>query len=451
YTGKNWVNTGTFTELDSFPPPPESLLDSLAKTNLTIKHNRIRTRSLFIMLYPQKITSLPGTLLIDQNSGMILSRSIPLNNEYYLEGYYLAYRLDIARLEQDEDLSKMEPFLRLPADLPSRVKQLALKITGDQEGYYNKLKALETYLRLNYSYNTEIPFLPNDRDFVDFFLFDLREGYCTSFASALAVMGRAAGIPTRYVVGFAVPNIPSENGIYQVAGSNAHAWVEGYIPGIGWLTFEATSTFRTADALPIRQEAVDHYIASAGNTDRRTGSINNREISGIDSDYLAYNNEISTAAFFAGLRKIFTAALLVTLFSVTFSILYRFRQVKAIFKDLDNQNNKLRAVGYYNLALSLLERVALAKYPGETPREYSRRIIRDVHNWTLNFREISEGINLALYSKHKISSDLAEQTALFFHYIFECYLAKVGNLTALIEILFRGKYFINRAPIKYFS
>ena len=112
------------------------------------------------------------------------------------------------------------------------------------------MKALESYLRDNYSYNSETPHLTAGIDFVDSFLFRSREGYCTYFATALAVMGRAAGVPTRYVIGFKVPEKRSAGGIYEVAGTDAHAWVEGYIPGIGWLPFEPTPAFSTADSLP---------------------------------------------------------------------------------------------------------------------------------------------------------------------------------------------------------
>ena len=112
-------------------------------------------------------------------------------------------------------------FLELPENLPFRVRELTLEITAGLQGHYKKMKVLERYLRDNYTYNTEKLYL-GDRDFVDFFLFDTGEGYCTYFATALAVMGRVAGVPTRYVVGFKVPERRSEGGIYEVAGTNAH-------------------------------------------------------------------------------------------------------------------------------------------------------------------------------------------------------------------------------------
>jgi hypothetical protein len=105
---------------------------------------------------------------------------------------------------------------------------------------------------------------------------------------------------------------------------------------------------------------------------------------------------------------------------------------------------RLQAVVYYNLALSFLERLGTGKYPGETPREYSRRIIRDVYRWDLNFQDISEGINLALYSRHDESfSSLAKLSGRFYRMIFSRYLARVGRRTAFIEILLQGKYFHN--------
>ena len=91
-------------------------------------------------------------------------------------------------------------------------------------------------------------------------------------------------------------------------------------------------------------------------------------------------------------------------------IMLRYRNFKRTMEALKQLQPRLQAVVYYNLALSFLERLGTGKYPGETPREYSRRIIRDVYRWDLNFQEISEGINLALYSRRDESfSSLAEQ------------------------------------------
>jgi len=77
-------------------------------------------------------------------------------------------------------------------------------------------------------------------DFVDYFLFELKRGYCTYFATAMAVMGRIVGLPTRYIEGFKMPSQPYKENLYEVKKLNGHAWVEIYFPKVGWLTFDPT-------------------------------------------------------------------------------------------------------------------------------------------------------------------------------------------------------------------
>jgi transglutaminase-like putative cysteine protease len=79
---------------------------------------------------------------------------------------------------------------------------MAYDLTSDCETKYEKLKAIETYLMHRYTYSVRSPRVPEGHDYVDYFLFDEASGYCTSFATAMAVLGRCIGIPTRYVEGY---------------------------------------------------------------------------------------------------------------------------------------------------------------------------------------------------------------------------------------------------------
>lgn len=133
-------------------------------------------------------------------------------------------------------------YTQLPAQLPDRVKQLALKITSGYDNNYDKLKALESYL-IQYKYSLETNKYPEDQDFVDYFLFDEKKGYCTSFATSMAVLGRCIGIPTRYVEGYAATMDEVKGGAYVIRNNKAHAWAEAYIKGFGWIPFEATAPF----------------------------------------------------------------------------------------------------------------------------------------------------------------------------------------------------------------
>lgn len=90
--------------------------------------------------------------------------------------------------------------------------------------FVNKAKAIEKYLRENYKYTLTPSEVPEGAEFVDYFLFEVKEGYCTYFATAMSVLLRASDIPCRYVEGFLAKH---ENSfIRNVRGTDAHAWVE---------------------------------------------------------------------------------------------------------------------------------------------------------------------------------------------------------------------------------
>ncbi len=131
-------------------------------------------------------------------------------------------------------------YLQLPPTLPQRVKELAFELTREYDNVYDKAVALEKYLR-QITYNEDIEAPPPDRDGVDYFLFDSQEGYCDYYASAMAVMARAVGIPARIAVGYAGGEYDRELDGYLVRRSNAHAWVEVYFPDYGWIEFEPTA------------------------------------------------------------------------------------------------------------------------------------------------------------------------------------------------------------------
>ena len=93
-----------------------------------------------------------------------------------------------------------EIYLQLPL-LDPRVRQMALDVTRNETSPYDKARAIETYLQTNYGYTLDLPTAMPD-DPIAYFLLDLRRGHCEFFASAMAVMLRSLGIPTRLVNGF---------------------------------------------------------------------------------------------------------------------------------------------------------------------------------------------------------------------------------------------------------
>ncbi len=133
----------------------------------------------------------------------------------------------------------LQSYAGIPRTVPDRVVQLARELTAGSRTQTDRALAIERYLRgLKYSYQVE-PLPPGD-DAVDQFLFSMRAGYCTYYASAMAVMARAVGIPSRVVVGYATGSYNAERGEFEVREQDAHAWPELYIEEQGWTRWEPT-------------------------------------------------------------------------------------------------------------------------------------------------------------------------------------------------------------------
>ncbi len=129
-------------------------------------------------------------------------------------------------------------YLALPDGVETGVYTLAGQITQDAQTDFDRAAALCAYLRSAYPYTLAQNVPPAGRDFVSWFLLDERQGYCTSFATAMAVMARMVGLPARYIEGYAA--VPDSDSVARVTQQQAHAWVEIYFSGFGWLPFDPT-------------------------------------------------------------------------------------------------------------------------------------------------------------------------------------------------------------------
>lgn len=107
------------------------------------------------------------------------------------------------------------------------------------------IRYVSSYLVSNYEYNIEVPKLPKNKDFVQYFLYESKEGYSAHFASAAVLMFRMFGLPSRYVTGYAAPESTFSmdvEGNYTalLQSDNSHAWAEIYMEDIGWIPVETT-------------------------------------------------------------------------------------------------------------------------------------------------------------------------------------------------------------------
>ncbi len=176
-----------------------------------------------------------------------------------------ATRVSAVQLRADDAKYPREilaAYTQLPVSLPERVINMADRVVGRAGNAYDRSLAIQTYLRETYPYNLDVDPPPPGRDAVDYFLYEAQQGFCSYYASAMAVMLRAEGVPARVVTGYATGDYDFQRSAYRVSLSSAHAWVEVYFPSYGWVEFEPTparSVFEyleLAAPLPLEQASL---------------------------------------------------------------------------------------------------------------------------------------------------------------------------------------------------
>ncbi|MGD0500015.1 MAG: DUF3488 and transglutaminase-like domain-containing protein [Bryobacteraceae bacterium] len=136
-------------------------------------------------------------------------------------------------------LESRERYLQLPGSLDARIPALARSLAGTDASDLSRARAVEEGLRRGYRYSLTLP----DRDVADplsYFLFTSRKGHCEYFASAMAILLRTLGIPARVVTGFQGGEYNPITDLWVVRASDAHSWVEAWMPVYGWTTFDPT-------------------------------------------------------------------------------------------------------------------------------------------------------------------------------------------------------------------
>lgn len=209
-----------------------------------IIHKKIKTSTIFNILYPYSIDNSLGYAYYDGDMELYNPKVVKTGKGYKISSTEFEITRDVLLSKTSKTLWKPSKdlirYMQLSSTVPQRVYDLTDKITKEYSSPYEKVSAIENYLKENYRYDLNTSQLPEGKDFVDYFLFQEKKGYCTYFASAMTVMCRIAGIPARYVEGFLISSSESDKEKIDVLNSDAHAWVEIYFDNVGWVTFDPT-------------------------------------------------------------------------------------------------------------------------------------------------------------------------------------------------------------------
>ena len=223
---------------------------AFGEANVSVEMLREGTSTLFV---PNRLTdfsmALETAVYFNSIGEMFIARGVQPGDSYtaaaqpVADASALAAAVEEAALRTDKDYESIHAmYTQLPGSVEQGVYELVQSLTAGKLDPYAKVQAIQHCLQSEYTYTLDVGFPPSSRDFVSYFLLDSQEGYCSYFASAMTVMCRIAGIPARYVEGYYA--VPDETGAAVLTGEDAHAWVEVYFNGLGWVEFDPTTAAR---------------------------------------------------------------------------------------------------------------------------------------------------------------------------------------------------------------
>ena len=133
----------------------------------------------------------------------------------------------------------LEEALALPADTDARFGELAARLVADSPPTAERVRRTVDAVKNAAHYSLRAGRFHSQQPAAEFF-FEKKQGYCQYFATAAVILLRLEGVPARYVTGFEVEEGNREGGHYVVRELDAHAWIEAYVPGRGWVEADPT-------------------------------------------------------------------------------------------------------------------------------------------------------------------------------------------------------------------
>jgi transglutaminase-like putative cysteine protease len=378
YRGRGWSVAATFDEMRpenlapvnvegakvfSFPVDRAPMTEPYVATIESVSRP---LRYLPVPGIPRRI-EFPGVLNVSRRGTVIMPQGgLPSNTAYAVYGFEYVPDEAILRRAPAIDYGRIYSIYIQRDRYDRRVVDLARAVAQRYDNQYDKVMALKRLIETTCKYNLQARAIDEDVDKVYAFLNDTREGYCDLFASSLAVLCRANGIPARVVAGYIVLASEVEGNSYTVRDRHAHLWTEIYFEGIGWVPFDATEG---ADAVP------GAGVGSALSDDEGKAAIL----------YLTIGSVVVGVALLA-------------------LIVYAFRRWRRSWLAVPQEQRALAAA--YRRFLRLVRAVTRrAKAPSETTREYVRQVAGDTPD-PEQLERLGEQFDLAMYGPKGPTEDL---------------------------------------------
>ncbi len=226
--------------------PPSSMKDSqVVEQTVTMLFGGVT--QCYAGGFPQSIAAPKEPLLLYTDAGSVLAEiPFPAKAQYHFTSVAASEDPNVLREASSaiEDVPEAIASHYLQRKLANGTESeplrlLAKEITSGLTNSYDKATAIFDYLAKNCKYNLQASAAPPASDRVEYFVTVSKQGYCDSFAAAMTMLARYAGIPARVATGY-LPGKPDDKGSLLVRQRDKHAWSELFFAGVGWVPFDVT-------------------------------------------------------------------------------------------------------------------------------------------------------------------------------------------------------------------
>lgn len=320
-------------------------------------------------------------------------------NEMYSGGPTQAEQAILDSLPSNEQgllRADMEP----GSTVTQRTYALAAQITQNCATTMEKVDAVKAWLGKNCTYTLGPKQPPGGQDFVDYFLFSSRAGYCEHFASAMTVLLRCAGVPARYVSGYYSP-VANAKGVYEITNAQAHAWVEFYTQTYGFLTADPTPSGFIPAALYPGEGAASSSSSSKPSSSSSSPSSSSSSAPAKSPSAPAAAPKAGKNAAAAGAAG--AAASLAALLLVLYSGAAARRAL--LLRHIEKLPPLARAQRAYAFYAGALRRMGFACELPMTPREYAASLRGKLDFSPVPFEELTRIFESARFGGHAPSEE----------------------------------------------
>jgi transglutaminase-like putative cysteine protease len=372
--------TSTITDARELERPARNGIDLSQQPALSISANfpavqlhqecvveRDLSRDIPVAWIPNNVDIKTKSILVDESGSLRLTNDEELKKgtKYKVTSSFPVYDLPkmrsapiLEQADQDDIRFKLSRYLQMPKECPDELIAQADNLTAGNFNWFVQTEKITEFLRHSYKYSYNKHHEDNS-DPLNTFFSDEKVGDCKDFATALVLMNRAVGIPARIVCGFSPGELNSMTGYHEVKLKNLHSWAEVYIPGYGWVPFDATP----AGYLPDKPKEKSYDLDSLQNQ-------KNSELEQLARPKQDEQNEKKPGITWQQIVGAISAALVVGA-----CLVFLIRAIiKAIKKARENAPGYHPAKKILKKVETALKRWKVVRLPQETGPEFGRKV-----------------------------------------------------------------------------